>query len=106
MFEARKLYELISIVARQHGLTKLDPSARLVLDMIVEREAKGLRTAARDLIESTDLSRALVYRKLNDLKVKNWISEEWVEFKLCYKIGPQSDACFAALKAALEPQAN
>lgn len=104
MVEARKLYELISIVARRHGLTGLDPSSRHILDVIIERDTRGLRSTARDIIAETDLSRALVYRKLNDLKSLNWISEEWVDFKLCYKTGPQSENYFVALKEAVKPQ--
>ncbi|MEN9757762.1 MAG: hypothetical protein RL755_1949, partial [Pseudomonadota bacterium] len=71
-----KLYELISIVARRHGLTNLDPSERHILDVIVERDSRGLRTTARDIVTETELSRALVYRKLAELKALNWISEE------------------------------
>lgn len=104
MFESRKLYELISIVARRHGLTNLDPAARLLLDTIIERDSRGLRSTARDLIDATALSRALVYRKLKELKLQDWIGEEWVDFKLCYIIGPKSEMYFTALEAAIKPK--
>jgi len=101
MVEKRKLYELISMIARRHGLSGLDPSSRLVLDCIIERESGNVPTTARDLIEETQISRALVYRKLNDLKAQGWIKEHWVDFKLCYLAGPQSEAIFHALAEAL-----
>ena len=101
MVEQRKLYELISVIARRHGLSVLDPSSRLILDYIIERESRKISTTARDLIEETKISRALVYRKLNDLKAQGWIKEHWVDFKLCYLAGPQSEAIFKALEEAL-----
>ena len=101
MVQDRKLFELISIIARRHGLSGLDPSSRLMLDCIIERETNHQLTTARDLIEQTQLTRALVYRKLNDLKHCGWIKENWVDFKLCYLAGPQSEMMFHALAEAL-----
>ena len=101
MVQDRKLFELISIIARRHGLSELDPPSRRLLDCIIERETKTQLTTARDLIEETQLSRALVYRKLSDLKSCGWITENWVDFKLCYLAGPQSELVFSALAEAL-----
>ena len=85
MSEGRRLFQMISVIERRHGLTSLDASSRTLLDLIVSRELNGDRTTARDLIDVSGLARAIVYRKLNVLKQKNWIQEYWEDYKLCYK---------------------
>lgn len=76
----------------------------MILDLLIEREGRNLRTTASDIISSTSLSRALVYRKLNDLKKGGWLTEQWVDFKLCYVTGPQCETLFAALSGELSPK--
>lgn len=84
MPDGRRLYQMLSIIERKHGLTSLDTSSRTLLDLIVSRELKGERSTARDLIEASGMARAVVYRKLNTLKEGQWIEESWQDYKLCY----------------------
>jgi len=79
-----KLFQLLTALQRQHGMLQLDHAARIVLDIIIERELANQRTTASEIVESCSLSRALVYRKLIQLKSENWISESWHDQKLCY----------------------
>jgi len=84
MLDAIRLYQVISIIERRHGLTALDIPSRTLLDLIVTRELNGDRTTARDLIDVSGMARAVVYRKLITLKKAQWIKEDWQDYKLCY----------------------
>jgi hypothetical protein len=94
----RRLYQMLSIIERKHGLTALDCSARALLDLIVSRELKGYRTTARDLIEVSGKARAVVYRKLNSLKQGQWIQEHWHDFKLCYTTSSELESLIGSLE--------
>lgn len=91
MVEGRKFFQLLSTVERKHGLSSIDPPAREILDLIIERELADQKTTASDLIENASISRAAVYRKLNDLKEDGWIEERWIDHKLCYMIGSRTN---------------
>lgn len=98
MQEGRRLYQMLSIIERKHGLTALDTSSRTLLDLIVSRELNGERSTARDLIEASGMARAVVYRKLNALKKDHWIEEHWHDFKLCYVSSSGLDQLVGSLK--------
>ena len=101
MQDGRRLYQMLSIIERKHGLTSLDISSRALLDIIVARELNGVQTTARDLIEESQMARAVVYRKLTTLKQGNWIEEQWSDFKMYYKISSGLDQLAGSLKAQL-----
>lgn len=98
MQDGRRLYQMLSIIERKHGLTALDTSSRTLLDLIVTRELNGERTTARDLIEVSGMARAVVYRKLNTLKQSNWIKEHWQDYKLCYTTSSGLDHLIVSLE--------
>lgn len=98
MQDGRRLYQILSIIERNHGLTALDCSSRTLLDIIVERELNGQRTTARDLIDVSGMARAVVYRKLNTLKSANWIKEHWHDYKLCYTTSSGLEELAGSLK--------
>jgi len=101
MPDARRLFHMISVIERRHGLTSLDTSSRALLDIIVSRELNGERSTARELIEVSGLARALVYRKLNVLKDQNWIQEYWEDYKLYYKTSAVLEDLSGSLKECL-----
>lgn len=101
MPDARRLFQMISVIERRHGLTSLDTSSRTLLDIIVTRELNCERSTASDLIEVSGLARALVYRKLNVLKDQNWIQEYWEDYKLCYKTSAVLENLSGSLKECL-----
>lgn len=98
MPDARRLYQVISIIERQHGLTELDASARALLDLIVAREMNGEKTSARELIQASGIARAVVYRKLNALKRGQWIQDDWSDFKLCYTTASKFETLVSSFK--------
>lgn len=101
MTEGHRLYQMVSIIERKHGLTALDGSARVLLDLIVERELSGETTTARDLINISGLARAVVYRKLIVLKQGDWIKEYWHDYKLCYLTSSRLENLVGSLKTGL-----
>lgn len=101
MSDGHRLFQMISVIERRHGLTSLDTSSRALLDIIVSRELNGDRTTARDLIEASGFAHAIVYRKLNLLKQKNWIQEYWEDYKLCYKTSAVLEDLSGSLKKCL-----
>lgn len=98
MQDGRRLYQMLSVIERTHGLTALDTSSRTLLDLIVSRELNGERSTARDLIEASGMARAVVYRKLNALKAGYWIEEHWHDYKLCYTTSCGLDVLIKSLK--------
>ena len=87
--DGRRLFQLISIISRRSGLLELDPSSRKLFDIIVARELSGQVTTARDLLDESDLSRALLYRRLLSLKEQGWIMDVWRDQKLTYSVTPK-----------------
>ena len=98
MQDGRRLYQMLSVIERKHGLTALDTSSRALLDLIVSRELNGERSTARDLIEASGMARAVVYRKLNTLKDGHWIEEHWRDYKLCYSTSSGLDKLVGSLQ--------
>ena len=45
-----RLFHLLSIIERKHGLAELDPPCRSLLDIVTQREIAGIETTAEDLV--------------------------------------------------------
>ena len=87
MNENLRFFHLLSVIERKHGLSELDAAARSILDLVIEREVKGERTTAGDLIGAATISRASVYRKIGELKSRGCIKESWDDYQLVYSAG-------------------
>ena len=68
---------------------------------MIEREVKGQRTTASDLIEAAKISRASVYRKIGELKSRGCIKESWDDFQLVYSAGEGVAAIYDELSGAI-----
>ena len=77
-------FHMLSAVQKKHGLSDLDPTARAILDLIVERELAGLTTNASEIIAQSTVSQATVYRKIAERKANGSIIEDYRAYQLCY----------------------
>lgn len=102
MNEKLRFFHLLSVIERKHGLSELDAAARSILDLIIEREVKGERTTAGDLIGVATISRASVYRKIGELKMRGCIKESWNEYQLVYTAGDGLAAIYEDLRLVLD----
>jgi len=102
MNENLRFLHLLSVIERKHGLSELDAAARSILDLVVERQVKGQRTTAGDLIEAATISRASVYRKIGELKARGCIKEGWDDYQLVYSAGDGVAAIYDELSGALD----
>lgn len=102
MNENLRFFHLLSVIERKHGLSELDAAARSILDLIIEREVKGERTTAGDLIAAATISRASVYRKIGELKARGCIKESWNDYQLVYSAGEGVAAIYEELSTALD----
>ena len=96
-----RLYHLLSIVERKHGLFELDPPCRSLLDIVTQREIAGIETTAEDLVGGSDLSRATVYRKIKLLKTNGSLVESWSGRNLIYHIGENIKAFCDEIRASI-----
>ena len=87
MFEKIKIFHLLSIIERKHRIFDLDSGCRSLLDVVIQRELRGEKTVSEDLIQSSDMSRATVYRKIHFLKENGALVEVWSDHKLTYVVG-------------------
>ena len=81
-----KLFHLITMLERKHSFASLDADCRQILDFIGRRQIENLPNDAVTIIDSLDISRPTVYRKLSALKDKQFIKEVWLEQKLNYQL--------------------
>ena len=84
-----KLLNLLSVIERKHGIAKLDPSSRALLDIIIQRQVGDKITTAEDVIALADVSRASVYRKLSTLKDAGCIDAIIVDNIITYRASPK-----------------
>lgn len=101
MNENLRFFHLLSVIERKHGLSELDAAARSILDLVIEREVKGERTTASDLISAATISRASVYRKISELKARGCIKESWDDYQLVYSAGDGVSAIYDELSGVI-----
>jgi hypothetical protein len=101
MNENLRFFHLLSVIERKHGLSELDAAARSILDLVIERQVKGERTTAGDLISAATISRASVYRKIGELKSRGCINESWDDYQLVYSAGDGISDIYAELNGVL-----
>lgn len=101
MNENLRFFHLLSIIERKHGLSDLDAAARSILDLVIERQVKGERTTAGDLIGSAAISRASVYRKIAELKARGCVKESWDDYQLVYSAGEGVSAIYDEVSSVI-----
>jgi hypothetical protein len=82
-----KIFHLLSVLERKHGIFELDPACRAILEIMTLREVEGLETCAEDFISGSQMSRATVYRKIRLLKSNGSLAEAWSNRRLLYSVG-------------------
>lgn len=96
-----KLFQLITMLERKHSFATLDADCRQILDFIGRRQIENLPNDAGTIIASLEISRPTVYRKLSNLKDRQFIREIWLEQRLNYELDARAIVFLGELSTEL-----
>ena len=83
-----KIYSLLSVLERKHGMLWADGLHRQVFMAVLEAQLEGKSITNQQLVELEFTSRSSTYRKIGDLKQLGFISEKWEKGSCYLELGP------------------
>ena len=92
---ALRLYRLLGILEKSHGLARFDGLHRQVLNAVIEAQIAGKSITSQDIVDMGLTSRSSTYRKVSDLKENAFLVDRW-EKGVCYlDLGPGCNEHFS-----------
>jgi hypothetical protein len=83
-----RLYRLLGVLEKSHGLARFDGLHRQVLNAVIEAQVAGKPISSQDIVDLAFTSRSSTYRKISDLKENGFLVDHW-EQGICYvNLGP------------------
>ena len=98
---ALRLYQLLGVLEKSHGLADFDGLHRQVLNAVIEAHIAGTSITNQDIVELGITSRSSTYRKITDLKASGFLEDTW-EQGVCYlSLGPECHEHFTKIGTIL-----
>ena len=83
-----RLYRLLGVLEKSHGLARFDGLHRQVLNAVIEAQIAGKPITSQDIVDLALTSRSSTYRKISDLKENGFLIDQWDQ-GVCYvNLGP------------------
>lgn len=87
---AMRLYQMLGILEKSHGLTVYDGLHRQVLNAVIDAHVAGHNITNQDIVDLGFTSRSSTYRKIGELKFGGFLADEWNQGICNLKLGPKS----------------
>jgi len=96
------IYSLLGIIEAKHNFLWADGLHRQVLIAVLDAERKGLRLTNQHIVDMKLSSRSSTYRKISDLKDKDFISDIWDDDIFYLTLGTAAISMIAAVDNKLK----